>query len=361
VNRRDAIAAIGSSATVAACGSRDNTPLEPASDARVHWRVVTTWPPNFPALGTAVNTLAQYINALSAGRMTLQIYGAGELVPAFEVFDAVASGAAEMGHSVAYYWRGKSEAAQFFTGLPFGMNAHEMNAWFYHGGGLELWREVYEPFNLYPIPGGNTGVQMGGWFNKPIDSLADLRGLKMRIPGIGGEVLRRAGGTPVSLPLSEIFTALQTGSIDATEWIGPYNDLAIGLDDSARYYYYPGWQEPGPALECIVNLATWNALPADLKAIVEVACQAMNLDMTAEFMARNATALEQMRASDIDIRPFPDDVLAELRRLTLEVVEELAADDPIVARVWTSYRDFMRDARGWQLISERAILETTNL
>jgi TRAP-type mannitol/chloroaromatic compound transport system substrate-binding protein len=361
VKRREFITAVGSSAALAACGAADDTQRAVPSNTRVHWRVVTTWPPNFPALGTAINTLARYIEELSAGRMTLQVYGAGELVPAFEVFDAVSSGAAEMGHSVAYYWRGKSEAAQFFTGIPFGMNAHEMNAWFYYGGGLELWREIYEPFNLYPIPGGNTGAQMGGWFNTPIESLADLRGLKMRIPGIGGEVLRRAGGTPVSLPLSEIFTALQTGSIDATEWIGPYNDLAIGLDRSARYYYYPGWQEPGPALECIVNLDTWNALPADLKAIVEVACQAMNLDMTAEFMARNATALEQMRASGVDVRPFPDDVLVELKRLTYEVVDELAAADPIVERVWTSYRDFMRKARSWQLISERPILETTDL
>jgi len=361
MKRRDFIAAVGGSATVAACGTRQDAQVTTESTMRVHWRIVTTWPPNFPALGTAVTTLARYINDLSAGRMTVQVYGAGELVPAFEVFDAVSSGSAEMGHSVAYYWRGKSEAAQFFTGIPFGMNVHEMNAWMYYGGGLELWREVYAPFNLYPIPAGNTGVQMGGWFNRPIDSLADLRGLKMRIPGIGGEVLRRAGGTPVSLPLSEIFTALQTGSIDATEWIGPYNDLAIGLDKSARYYYYPGWQEPGPALECIVNLDAWNTLPQDLKAMVEVACQAMNLDMTAEFMARNATALAQMRADGVDIRPFPDDVLAELRRLTLEVVEELAADDPIVARVWASYRDFMRHARGWQQISERAILETTNL
>ena len=229
--------------------------------------------------------------------MEITIYAAGELVPAFEIFDAVSQGSAEMGHGAAYYWRGKSEAAQFFATIPFGLNAHEQNAWLYYGGGLELWREVYEPFNLVPFPAGNTGVQMGGWFNKPIESMADLQGLKMRIPGIGGEVLRRAGGTPVNLPLSEIFTALQTGSIDATEWVSPYNDVAIGLHQAARYYYYPGWQEPGPTLECMINRDAWESLPEDLQAIVRVACQATTLDMISEFMARNAT-----RAAPVAIR-----------------------------------------------------------
>jgi TRAP-type mannitol/chloroaromatic compound transport system substrate-binding protein len=183
----------------------------------------------------------------------------------------------------------------------------------------------------------------------------------MRSPGIGGEVLRRAGGTPVNLPLTEIFTALQTGSIDATEWVGPYNDLALGLHNAARYYYYPGWQEPGPTLECIINQNAWESLPEDLQAMVRIACQATNLDMISEFMARNANSLEQIRASGTDVRAFPDEVLAALKRLTYAVVEGLAANDPIVAKVWTSYRDFMQHARGWQLVSEQAILNTTSL
>jgi TRAP-type mannitol/chloroaromatic compound transport system substrate-binding protein len=361
MKRRDFIAGIGSSAALTACTSGSEQQATTATDERFTWRMVTTWPPNFPGQGTGVNTLARYINELSGGRMTIEVYGAGELIPAFEVFDAVSQGSVEMGHGAAYYWRGKSEATQFFASIPFGMNIHEVNAWLYYGGGLELWREVYEPFNLYPIPAGNTGVQMGGWFNRPIDSIEDLRGLKMRIPGVGGEVLRRAGGTPVNLPISEIFTALQTGSIDATEWVGPYNDLALGLHTAAQYYYYPGWQEPGPALECMINLDAWNTLPADLQAIVSVACQAMSLDMVSEFMARNANALEQIRESGTDIRAFPDEVLAELKRISLEVIEELAAEDPLVERVWTSYREFQTQARGWQLISEQAILNTTSL
>jgi TRAP-type mannitol/chloroaromatic compound transport system substrate-binding protein len=359
MKRRDFIAGVGSGAALAACTPAEQQSTE--STERFSWRMVTTWLPNFPGLGTGVNTLARYINELSAGRLQIQVYGAGELIPAFEVFDAVSQGSAEMGHGAAYYWRGKSEATQFFACIPFGMNAHEMNAWLYYGGGLQLWREVYGRFNLMPFPAGNTGVQMGGWFNRQINSINDLRGLKMRIPGIGGEVLRRAGGTPINLPLSEIFTALQTGSIDATEWVGPYNDLALGLNNAAQYYYYPGWQEPGPTLECIINMDAWNSLPDDLKAIVRVSCQATNVDMLSEFNARNANALEQIRASGTDVRAFPNDVLAALKRLTFEVVDELAAADPVVAKVWTSYRDFMEHARRWQLISEQAILNTTSL
>ena len=359
MKRREFIGGLGGGTALAACTPRTQEQGVAGTAERFSWKLVTTWLPNFPGLGTGVNTLARYIQEMSAGRMEITVYAAGELVPAFEIFDAVSQGSAEMGHGAAYYWRGKSEAAQFFATIPFGLNAHEQNAWLYYGGGLELWREVYEPFNLVPFPAGNTGVQMGGWFNKPIESMADLQGLKMRIPGIGGEVLRRAGGTPVNLPLSEIFTALQTGSIDATEWVSPYNDVAIGLHQAARYYYYPGWQEPGPTLECMINRDAWESLPEDLQAIVRVACQATTLDMISEFMARNATALHQLQSEEgVEVRAFPDDVLAELKELTFTVVEELAAEDPVVAKVWASYRQFMEMSQPWQAISEQAYLST---
>ena len=359
MKRREFIGGLGGGAALAACTPQTQQEGVSTSAERFSWKLVTTWLPNFPGLGTGVNTLARYIQEMSAGRIEITIYAAGELVPAFEVFDAVSQGSAEMGHGAAYYWRGKSEAAQFFATVPFGLNAHEQNAWLYYGGGLDLWREVYEPFNLMPFPAGNTGVQMGGWFNRPIDSLADLHGLKMRIPGIGGEVLRRAGGTPVNLPLSEIFTALQTGSIDATEWVSPYNDVAIGLHQAARYYYYPGWQEPGPTLECIINRDAWNSLPEDLQAIVRVACQATTLDMISEFMARNATSLAQLQSNeDVELRKFPDDVLSGLKELSRTVIEELAVDDPVFARVWASCREFMAVSQPWQAISEQAYLQT---
>ena len=359
-SRRKIIGSLGSAAALTACSSPTETSSTTTSPAQTfNWKLVTTWPPNFPGLGTGVNTLARYIEEMSAGRIRIQIYAAGELIPALEVFDAVSRGTAEMGHGAAYYWRGKSEAAQFFATVPFGMNAHEMNGWLYYGGGMDLWREVYEPFDLVPFPGGNTGVQMGGWFNKRIDSMEDLRGLKMRIPGIGGEALRMAGGTPVTLPGSEIFTALQTGSIDATEWVGPYNDVAIGLHQVARYYYYPGWQEPGPTLECIINRSAWESLPDDLQSIVSVACQAATLDMTSEYMARNTTSLQQLQAdANVEILSFPPAVLEGLKSLTLEVIEGIAAGDPIFARVWASYRAFLAQSEGWQRISEQAYLET---
>ena len=359
MKRREFIGGLGGGAALAACTPQTQQQGVSSSAERFSWKLVTTWLPNFPGLGTGVNTLARYIREMSAGRMDITIYAAGELVPAFEVFDAVSQGSAEMGHGAAYYWRGKSEAAQFFATIPFGLNAHEQNAWLYYGGGLELWREVYEPFNLVPFPAGNTGVQMGGWFNRPIESMADLDGLKMRIPGIGGEVLRRAGGTPVNLPLSEIFTALQTGSIDATEWVSPYNDVAIGLHQAARYYYYPGWHEPGPTLECIVNRDAWESLPEDLRAIVRVACQATNMDMVSEFTARNATSLAQLLEDEnVEVRKFPDDVLVGLKELTYSVIDELAVDDPMFARVWDSVREFMAVSQPWQAISEQAYLST---
>ena len=214
------------SAPADACG-------EHRSGEVIDWRMYTTWPKNFPGLGTGANRLAESITRMSGGRLKVTVYGAGERVPALEVFDAVSRGSAQMGHGGAYYWKGKAAAAPFFASVPFGFTAQEMNAWLYYGGGLELWRELYAPFNLMPFDAGNTGTQMGGWFRKPIDSVADLRGLKMRIPGMGGEVMARLGVTAVNIPGGELFTALSTGTIDATEWVGTYNDLAFGLHRAA--------------------------------------------------------------------------------------------------------------------------------
>jgi TRAP-type mannitol/chloroaromatic compound transport system substrate-binding protein len=247
-----------------------------------HWRMVTTWPKNFPGLGTTAENFARLVNEMSAGRLQVRVYGANEIVPAMGVFDAVSSGSVEMGHGGSYYWRGKVPAAQFFTTIPFGMNAQEMNAWLHRGGGMELWREVYAPFNVLPFAGGNTGIQMAGWFNREIHSIRDLRGLRMRIPGIAGDVFNRAGGTSVNIPGGELYTALQTGVIDAAEWVGPANDLAFGFHQIARYYYYPGWQEPGSTLELIVNKTAYESLPRDLQKIITVAARAASTVSSAE-------------------------------------------------------------------------------
>ncbi len=307
----------------------------------------------------AVENLAERLDRASGGRLKIKVYGGGELVPPFEVFDAVSRGAVEMGHDAAYYHKGKVDAAQFFTAIPFGMNYMELNAWIHYGGGLKLWRELYEPFNLVPFLCGNTGVQMGGWFNKEINSVDDLKGLKMRIPGLGGEVIRRAGGTPVTLPGAEIFTSLQTGAIDATEWVGPYNDVSFGLHKAAKYYYYPGWQEPGPGLECIINREAWESLPADLQALVEVTCQSITTDMAAEYTHGNATSLQQvMDDSNIDVRPFPDEVLQHLKRIAREIVDEMAENDPAIAKISKPYYEYLEMMQPNTHISEKAYLDT---
>lgn len=214
------------------------------SSQKIKWKMVTTWPKNFPGLGSAAETFARLVDEMSSGRMTVHVYGAGELVPPFEVFDAVSQGVADAGHGAAYYWKGKVPASVFFTAIPFGMTAQEMNGWYHYGGGIELWRELYEPFNLVPFSGGSTGVQMAGWFNKELNSPDDLVGLKMRIPGLAGEVFARAGGSSVRIAGGELYTSLETGVIDAAEWVGPFNDLTLGLHQVAKYYYYPGWHEP---------------------------------------------------------------------------------------------------------------------
>ncbi|MGH8166708.1 MAG: TRAP transporter substrate-binding protein, partial [Woeseiaceae bacterium] len=238
MKRREFVGGLVLAAGVTACAKEEAASGDGEDRFRetFSWNLVTSWPPGLPGVGTGAENLADRIGRASGGRLTVKVFAGGELVPALEVFDAVSRGTAQMGHDASYYHRGKVPAAQYFTSVPFGQNANETNGWLYYGGGLELWQELYAPFNIVPFPAGQTGVQMAGWFNKEINSVADLRGLKMRIPGIGGEVMQRAGATQVTVPASEIFTALQTGAIDAAEWVGPYNDVSLGLHKSARYY-----------------------------------------------------------------------------------------------------------------------------
>ncbi len=356
MQRRNLIIGGAAAALAAACARQDQGTAIAAPGERFQWKMVTSWPANFPGLGTGAAQLAQMITAASGGRLTVRLYAAGELVPAFEVFDAVSRGTAEMGHSAAYYWKGKSEAAPYFCAVPFGFNAQEMNAWLYHGGGLDLWREAYAPFGLRPYPAGNTGVQMAGWFKREINSVADLRGLKMRIPGLGGDVIGKLGVTTVSLPGAEIFTALQSGAIDACEWVGPYNDLAFGLHRAAKFYYYPGWQEPGPTLECMVNQRAFNALPEDLQALVETCCAAVNDLMLAHYTAQNQRALKTLvEEHGVELRRLPDEVLDALKAASEEVLEASAGRDPLARRIRDSVRAFAVEVAEWHAVSEDAM------
>lgn len=363
MKRRNIIKALGAAtiaSTLSGCKPSDQNCQQQANgQVNTHktynWKMVTAWPKNFPALGTGANFLAQTINQMSGGRINITVYGGGELVPPLEVFDAVSSGIAQMGHAGSYYWKGKAPEAQFFGAVPFGMNAQEMNAWLYHGGGLELWTELYQQFNLVPFPAGQTGVQMGGWFNKEINSKEDLKGLVMRIPGLGGEVLKRAGGSPKLLPGSELFTSLQTGNIDATEWVGPYNDMAFGLHQAAKYYYYPGWHEPTACLEATVNKQAYDALPQDLQQIIKIACMATNQNMLSDFTAKNKTALDTLiNEHKVQLRQYPDDVLNELKGHAQVVFDELSEKSDIAMRIYKSYKTFTEQTKSWLEISEYA-------
>lgn len=323
----------------------------------IHWKLVTTWPKGLPGLGAAPENFARRVNEASGGRLSIKVFGAGEIVPAFEVFDAVSRGVAEAGHGASYYWKGKIPAAVFYTAVPFGMSAQEANAWLHYGGGLPLWRELYAPFGVVPFSGGSTGVQMAGWFNTRLQSREDLKGLKMRIPGLAGEVFDAAGGSAVRIAGGEIYTSMQTGVIDAVEWVGPYNDRTLGLMEVGQYYYYPGWHEPGAMLEIIVNADALAALPEDLQAIVEVAARATNQDMLDDFTAHNSESLEiLLRDFDTEVLPLPDDVMDALYEQSQIAIKALIDSDPMAAKIADSYFDFAERVRTYHEISERAYL-----
>ena len=335
--------------------SNQNTQVVDQSQKHFHWKLVTSWPKNFPGLGLAPEKFAEYVNKMSAGRLTIHVYGAGELVPGFEVFDAVSQGTVQMGHSGAYYWKGKIPAAPIFSAIPFGMTATEFNAWLHYGGGLGLWQELYKPFGIIPLAGGNSGAQFAGWFKEEITSVDDLKGLKMRIPGLGGEVLKRAGAIPVTLTGGEIFSSLQSGAIDASEWVGPYNDLAFGFYQAAEFYYSSVWHETGTNLEFLINEKAFNELPEDLQKIIEIAAKAVNQDTLDEYNARNNSALVNLVTDhQVKLRQFPDDVMQTLKQYTDEVIAEQVAADPDFAKVWGSYSQFYQSMREYNDLTLKA-------
>ena len=346
---------VGLLAAVVALWAIDRGTMKPSSantnsatsSEKYEWKLVTTWPKNLPGLGAAPENFARYVEEMSSGRLSIRVYGAGEIVPAFEVFDAVSQGVAEMGHGAAYYWKGKIPAAVFYTAVPFGMTAQEINGWLHHGDGLALWRELYAPFGVIPFAGGSTGVQMAGWFNRELRSAEDLKGLKMRIPGLAGEVFDASGGTAVRIAGGEVYTSMQTGVIDAVEWVGPYNDRTLGLNEVAEYYYYPGWHEPGAMLEFTVNEQAFLALPKDLQAIVEYAARAANQNMLDEFTARNNESLRTLLASGTKLRAVPEDVLQVFYDNSLVALDALVENDPMAQKIARSYQAFAKDVEVW--------------
>jgi TRAP-type mannitol/chloroaromatic compound transport system substrate-binding protein len=349
IKRRQVIGAAAAGAALASTA--------PAiAQERMEWKMVTSWPKGLPGLDTGARRLADRITQLSGGRLGVTVYSAGELVPALQCFDAVAAGTAEMGHDASYYHLSKSPACGFFTAVPFGLLAQELNAWIYFGGGQELWDELYAPFGIKPFLAGNTGSQMGGWFRKEINSIADLQGLKFRMPGQGGQVLTKLGVTVVTLPGGEIFANLQSGAIDGTEWVGPYNDLSLGFYQVAKLYYWPGFHEPGSGLECMVNKAKYDALPDDLKQVIQMACSAENDVMLAEFNGRNSPALAALvREHGVELKQFPKDVLEAYGKASGDLMRELYdTGDEITKKIASAFFKFRAEVRGWTRISDQA-------
>ena len=356
---RSRLLAISLLAAIGLTGCKDETAATQTAPAPAaesfQWKMVTAWPKNYPGLGTAAERLAERVKVMSNGRLTIKVYAGGELVPPLEVFDAVSRGTAELGHGAAYYWKGKVPAAQFFTAVPFGLSTSEMNAWLSKGGGQALWEEAYAPFGVKPLAVGNTGMQMGGWYNKEINSLDDLKGLKIRMPGLGGEVLSKLGATTVNLPGGEVFTALQTNAIDATDWVSPYNDLAFGLHKAAKFYYYPGWQEPQAVLELLINQKALDSLPADLQAILTEATRAANQDMLDDYVYNNALALDQLKQQGTLLKRFPDDVLAAMQHQSTLVLGELAGQNELNGRIWASMQAFQAQVSLMHQLSEKEL------
>jgi TRAP-type mannitol/chloroaromatic compound transport system substrate-binding protein len=329
-----AVAGTGAAVTAAAA-----FPTPAIAQGKQEWRMVTTWPKNFPGLGVGAQRVADRITELSDGRLTIKVYSAGELVPPLQALDAVIEGSAEMSHGAAYYWFGKSKALAFFTGVPYGMTTNELSAWVRYMGGQEIWDEVYDQFGVKGFLSGNTGTQAGGWFRNELTGVSDLEGIKFRTPGLGGQVWEKLGATVVNMAGGEIFQALQSGALDAAEFVGPYNDLALGFYQVAKNYYFPSFVEPGLATELTVNKDKFMALPKDLQKIVEVACQADYEQMTADFYSHDPDALNTLvQKHGVTVRQFPEDILKAGADASAEIIRNLRDDaDPLTQKTAESF------------------------
>ena len=377
MGRRQLLAAAGMIAAggvIAACsGDDDATSGTGADDADadasssgsdlpdIEWDMATSWPLSLDTIFGGAEIFAETLASLTNNKFKVNPKAGDELAPALEVLNVVEEGAVKIGHTASYYYTGKSPVTAFGTAVPFGLNSRQQNAWLYEGGGLEMLQEFYaKKFGVIQFPAGNTGVQMGGWFNKEINSVSDLRGLKMRIPGIGGQVMERLGVSVQVIAGGEIFQALQTGAIDAAEWVGPYDDQKLGFQDAANFYYYPGWWEPGPTLEVQIGLSEWENLPEEYQRAVEASAKAANLGMMARYDAVNPAALSELVDSDkVELRPFPDDVMQAAKDASDELLDELAGDDPDFAAILEPWRAFRQSIQQWHGLAEASFINAT--
>ena len=359
MKRRDFLTAGG---TVAAGLAASSLAAPAVAKGNRELKMVMPWPKGAPGVGVNAQRIADLITTASDGRLKVTLYGGGELVPPFECFDAVQGGAADMAHGTPYYWGGKNTAFNYFTTVPFGMTATEMASWLRFGGGQELWDEAYGSFGLKGFYAGSSGVQTAGWFNKEITKLDDLKGLKMRIAGLGGEAMRRLGVSVVMMPPGEIFGAMQSGAVDAAEWVGPWNDLAFGLYKTAKYYYMPAFHEPGPALEVFMRQEMYQELPSDLQAIVKMAVNAGAMDTLSDFTYHNITSLKPLvEGKNVEVRDFPDEVVSALGDKSMEIIAETAEKDDLSRRIDASVRRFVSQAVDYADLIERPMLRQRSM
>lgn len=339
---------------LAGCGTENSPGNAPAvqTSPRLNWRLASSFPRSSDIIYGAAELLSERVAALTNDRFRIRVYPGGELVPSFQVLDAVQQGTVQMGHSASYYFKGKHPALIFDASVPFGLTARQQNAWLYYGGGMDLMRELFAEFNIINLPGGNTGAQMGGWFREEINSTSDLNGLKMRIPGMGGEVLDRLGVTVQVLPGGEVYLSLERGAIDAAEWIGPYDDERLGLHEVAQYYYYPGWWEPGPGLSFYINRDQWDQLPSNYQDALSTAAAEANMHMTAEYDAKNPMALNRILESGVELRRFSDEIMRAAQRETRNVLEDQASGNPMFQEIYDSWKEFREDSHRWFATAE---------
>jgi TRAP-type mannitol/chloroaromatic compound transport system substrate-binding protein len=322
------------------------------AQAAVRWRLSSSFPKALDTIFGAAEVFAKSVKAMSGGKFEISVHAGGEITPPFGVVDAVQQGSVEMCHTAPYYFFGKNEAFALGCAIPFGLNSRQMSAWMYEGNGLKLMREFYAKYSMISFPGGNTGAQMGGWYRKEIKSAADIKGLKMRIGGFGGKVLERMGGVPQNIPGGEIYSALEKGTIDSAEWIGPYDDQKLGFNKVAPFYYYPGWWEGGPQLDFLINQKAYDALSPEYKAIVEAAASHAHVEMQAKYDARNPAALKQLVGSGTKLRPFSNDVMALAFKESMALYEELSAKNEDWKKIYADYSKFRADANLWFRFTE---------
>ena len=352
--------ALGATA-LAACSTGDDD-LDGALQAddlpTLTWEMATSWPTSLDTIFGGAQTVADRVTAMTGGKFTINARAGGEVVPALEILQSTSTNSIDIGHTASYYYRGLAEVVAFGTAVPFGLTARQQNGWLYYGGGLEMLQEIYaERFDTIQFPAGNTGVQMGGWFNKEINSLADIQGLRYRIPGLGGVVMSELGATVQVVAGGEIFQSLQTGAIDAAEWVGPYDDLQLEFNTVADFYYYPGWWEPGPTLEVQIPLPKWNELPEEYQEVIKTASAQANVDMMASYDAKNPGAFQTiLDDSSVEVRPFPDDVMNAAEEAAFDLYDRLSGEDEDFRSVFESFNTYRGQVQAWHGIAEKAML-----